>query len=78
MKCPHCEGILPSIKCEFCGGETPEESIYCYLCGNLIKRESPKIDISERIPCSDGNCVGTINEDGVCSICKKPYREDLH
>jgi len=29
-------------------------------------------DFSERIPCSDGNCIGTINEDGVCSICGKP------
>ena len=29
-------------------------------------------DFSGRIPCSDGNCIGTLNEDGVCSICGKP------
>jgi len=27
---------------------------------------------SERILCSDGNCVGTIHEKGYCSICGKP------
>ena len=28
---------------------------------------------SQRILCSDGNCVGTINEKGICNICGKPY-----
>jgi hypothetical protein len=32
-----------------------------------------KDDVSERILCSDGNCVGTINKKGVCNICGKPY-----
>ncbi len=73
MKCPHCDKILPTIICEACGGETPEASVYCYICGSLIKRERIEVDSGERIPCSDGSCVGTINEDGVCNICKKPY-----
>jgi hypothetical protein len=29
-------------------------------------------DFSKRIPCNDGTCIGTINTDGVCSICGKP------
>ncbi len=29
-------------------------------------------DWSERILCSDGKCIGTINEKGYCSICGKP------
>jgi len=29
----------------------------------------------ERIPCSDQNCIGVINEQGVCSTCGKPYPE---
>jgi len=29
-------------------------------------------DFSERILCSDGNCIGIINERGVCNICGKP------
>jgi restriction system protein len=28
-------------------------------------------DFSYRIPCTDGNCVGTINEKGYCSVCGK-------
>ena len=27
---------------------------------------------SERILCSDGNCIGTIDRTGVCNICGKP------
>jgi hypothetical protein len=28
--------------------------------------------VSERILCSDGNCVGIINKNGICNICGKP------
>jgi ribosomal protein L34E len=31
-------------------------------------------DFSEHIPCSDGRCIGTIDERGVCNICGKPLR----
>ena len=30
-------------------------------------------DRSQRKLCSDGNCVGTIDSKGVCSVCGKPY-----
>jgi hypothetical protein len=29
--------------------------------------------VSQRILCSDGNCIGTINEKGVCNLCGKPH-----
>jgi hypothetical protein len=29
-------------------------------------------DFSERLLCSDGTCVGTINDRGICNICAKP------
>jgi hypothetical protein len=29
-------------------------------------------DFNERILCSDGNCIGTINKKGICNICGKP------
>jgi hypothetical protein len=32
--------------------------------------------VSQRIPCSDGNCIGTINENGVCNICGKPFKQE--
>jgi hypothetical protein len=30
-------------------------------------------DFSERTLCSDGTCIGIINEKGVCNECGKPY-----
>jgi len=72
MKCPHCEEILPFILCPECGGETSEGSLYCCRCGKTMKKEE-RVDFSERTLCSDGNCIGTINEKGICHICGKPY-----
>lgn len=38
------------------------------------KREKEvETDFSQRVPCSDGNCIGIINEQGVCGTCGKPY-----
>ncbi len=72
MKCPHCGEALASVVCSECGGETPEGSLYCCRCGKRAKMEKAVTDFSERIPCRDGNCVGTINERGVCNICGNP------
>ncbi len=76
MKCPHCNGIFPFVQCPECGSETPEGSLYCCQCGNKINLEKEEIDPLERIPCNDGNCIGTINEKGLCSICGKTYTKE--
>ncbi len=73
MKCPHCGETLPFIHCPECGGETSEGSKYCSQCGKPVRKETSEIDFSERVPCADGNCIGTINERGVCNVCGKPY-----
>jgi hypothetical protein len=44
----------------------------------LVEKETPveketSVDWESRRLCSDGNCIGVINEKGVCSICGKPY-----
>ncbi len=70
MNCPHCNELISSTSCLSCGGEIPEKSLFCCWCGNSVKREE-QIDSSERIPCSDGTCIGTVNEKGVCNICGK-------
>ena len=81
MKCPHCGEALPSILCPECGEETPEKSHYCCGCGRQVKaeerekdkeREKGEDDFSKRILCGDGNCIGVINEKGVCNVCGKP------
>jgi hypothetical protein len=73
MDCPHCDQKLPHIICLECGGEIPENSRYCCWCRNPIKVKHQEIDVSQRILCSDGSCIGIINEEGICNICKKPY-----
>ena len=73
MKCPRCSETLPSIVCPECQGEIPEKSLYCCWCGHTLKREEGEVDFSDRKLCSDGNCIGVINDQGVCNVCKKPY-----
>ncbi len=73
MKCPRCDEALPFILCPECQGEIPEKSLYCCWCGHPVRRDEVEIDFSERKLCSDGNCIGIINEQGVCNICGKPY-----
>jgi hypothetical protein len=76
MECPRCGEILPFIVCPECKGETPEKSCYCCWCGNPITVEEGETDFSQRRLCSDGNCIGVVNEEGVCNICKKPYTRE--
>ena len=80
MKCPHCNADLPSRECPECHEIIPVEGRFCAHCGVEIPRrdtaaESGKegIDFSKRILCSDGTCIGIINEDGFCSECGKRY-----
>lgn len=73
MKCHRCDEILPFVLCPECKGEAPEKSHFCCWCGHPIPTGEQAVDFSQRILCSDGNCIGVINEEGVCNICKKPY-----
>ena len=80
MECPHCHQPLPCLLCPGCGANTPEESLYCVKCGRSVERkreEREEADFSERKLCSDGTCVGIVNEAGVCNICGKPYSGEL-
>jgi len=77
MECPHCHQTLPFLLCSKCGKETLEASRYCSQCGAPIegvteKRIEEEDDFSNRRLCSDGTCIGVINEKGVCNICGKP------
>ena len=80
MECPHCHQTLPFLLCSKCGKETPGASRYCAQCGTLIapiqEKRGEGVDISDRTACSDGTCIGIINEKGVCNICGQPYTGD--
>jgi predicted amidophosphoribosyltransferase len=77
MKCPHCDADLPSRECPECHESVLLEGKFCHHCGaDMSQGESGQLedaDFSERILCSDGTCIGVINEKGICSECGKPY-----
>jgi len=85
MKCSYCNKEIPGIICPGCKKTIPKESTYCLYCGAMLKHstaveedsisaeETDDIDFENRIPCSDGNCIGIII-DRKCNICGKAYR----
>lgn len=72
MKCPRCQEPLFHLLCEACGREIPEESCFCCWCGKPIQPKEEAEHSGERVLCSDGTCIGVINEAGLCNICGKP------
>lgn len=80
MKCPHCDEELPSRECPECHAATLQEGKFCAFCGTELPLSDSagdlgddEINFSDRILCSDGTCIGVINEQGVCGECGKPY-----
>ncbi len=83
MKCLHCGQLLKVRICPSCSSEVLEESLFCHRCGIqlvplketsfLSSDEEEGIDFSKRLLCSDGTCIGVIDENGYCKVCGKPY-----
>jgi hypothetical protein len=90
MQCPHCQKALPFRECSECGEKIPLFGSFCCYCGSAladldtsdsnvgldVASDGDEIDFSKRVLCSDGTCIGVINEHGVCSECGKPYTEE--
>jgi predicted amidophosphoribosyltransferase len=83
MKCPHCMAELPSRKCPECHEIIPLEGRFCAHCGaeipprdTAVESSEDAVNFSKRILCTDGTCIGVINEEGFCSECGKPYTGD--
>lgn len=78
MICEKCQAEIETITCVRCGEEIRPLGDYCYLCGADLRlkkneeEEGDTIDLSSRILCSDGTCIGVV-ENGVCKLCGKPY-----
>ena len=72
--------------CHKCQETIPEISRYCLHCGVLLNRpatvscenesDGEQIDWDKRILCSDGSCIGTI-ENGRCTVCGMPGTPEL-
>ncbi len=72
MRCTRCEAFIPHILCDACGEKIPEKSRFCCWCGREVLLREEDSDFSNRVLCSDGNCIGIINASGVCNVCGKP------
>jgi hypothetical protein len=77
MICEKCGIESAAVKCIKCGKEIVKLGPYCYLCGAELHTEkgaeTEGTDFDNRVLCSDGTCIGVINEQGVCKVCGKPY-----
>lgn len=71
MLCEECERKIKKVRCFQCEKEIYLFGPYCYECGGKLEEE--EFSVEERILCLDEMCVGTINEEGVCNVCGKPY-----
>jgi hypothetical protein len=80
MECPSCHSEIPSRQCPQCGENTPDFGKFCCHCAAPLPRvdlgeefATDPDDFSSRILCSDGACIGVINEQGVCNECGRAY-----
>jgi hypothetical protein len=83
MVCEKCGQEVNSTRCKRCGEVILRLGSFCYKCGTEIEastqnttEDSEGPDFSTRILCSDGACIGVINEEGICKVCGKPYTPD--
>ncbi|MCX7966055.1 MAG: hypothetical protein N2596_05475 [Syntrophorhabdaceae bacterium] len=76
MICEKCASEIEMITCKRCNKDLLPLGDYCYFCGGYLKEkndeEEEPVDLSTRILCSDGTCIGVV-ENGVCKLCGKPY-----
>jgi hypothetical protein len=81
MLCEKCSQQVDSGTCDACGAVVIKLGSFCYVCGQKLEQKPVKtepeadaeFDFSSRVLCSDGTCIGVINEQGVCKICGKAY-----
>jgi hypothetical protein len=81
MICEKCAGEIETISCKNCNKEILKLGSYCYICGNKFEKdrgeaEESDIDLESRVLCSDGTCIGIV-ENGFCKLCGKPYTPEV-
>ena len=87
ITCEACGHQVEGLTCPDCSAENPLDAKYCAYCGQPLTGQSAEsplspgddpYDLKNRILCSDDNCIGIINEKGVCTECGKPYSSASH
>lgn len=84
--CETCSKEFGSAACPQCKEEVLRLGPHCYMCGAQLDSEveahyepepsGEDDDFSTRVLCSDGTCIGVIDEKGICKVCGKPYSPD--
>lgn len=85
MICEKCGEDIQNVTCVACGEAILHLGPHCYKCGAGIEarvaagsaEEHDDLDFSSRILCSDGNCIGVVNKEGICKVCGKPYTPEM-
>jgi hypothetical protein len=80
MICEKCAVETEAVLCKNCNEEILKLGSYCYICGSKFEKdggetEESDIDLDNRILCSDGTCIGIV-ENGFCKLCGKPYEPE--
>ncbi len=80
MICEKCAGEIVTVICKNCNREILKLGLYCYICGSKFEidvreKEESDFDLESRILCSDGTCIGVV-ENGFCKLCGKPYEPE--
>jgi hypothetical protein len=68
------EPSLTKKKCPFCAELIQLEAIKCRFCGEKFDPTEVARQVSavtDRVLCSDGNCIGVIGPNGRCKVCGK-------
>ena len=81
VTCGSCGSVLIKLGrfCYLCGAGLTEQSEgrgQDAEHGLPGEQEGSEVDFSNRILCSDGTCIGVINDRGVCKVCGKPYTQE--
>lgn len=84
MLCEQCGKEVETAMCGQCGTVVMRLGPFCYSCGKELDTvpsastgiETADIDFSSRILCSDGSCIGVVDEKGFCKVCGKPYNPE--
>jgi hypothetical protein len=83
ITCDACGHELSARLCPECRDHSPANAVFCCHCGRKFpkgdaavkKADVDPFDPDNRVLCGDGACIGVIDENGLCTECRRPLSE---